>query len=146
MSYLVDFMRESNWIEGIKRAPTTDECEALKTFLGEAKITVTALQELVKVFQPDAKLRDRVGLDVRVGQHVPPHGGSHIKKELEALLDKINAAKLDSFQGHVAYETLHPFTDGNGRSGRAVWLWQLGGRAPLGFLHTFYYQSLQHSR
>jgi hypothetical protein len=35
-----------------------------------------------------------------------------------------------------------PTTDGNGRSGRALWLWCMRGRAPLGFLHQFYYQTL----
>jgi Fic family protein len=36
--------------------------------------------------------------------------------------------------------------DGNGRSGRAIWLWQMlrqEGGAPLGFLHHFYYQTLE---
>ena len=40
----------------------------------------------------------------------------------------------------------HPFTDGNGRSGRALWLWQMNNHAPFGFLHTFYYQTLENSR
>lgn len=44
-------------------------------------------------------------------------------------------------------------TDGNGRSGRALWAWMMlcrggsYGRAKvieLGFLHTFYYQTLEH--
>ena len=38
--------------------------------------------------------------------------------------------------------------DGNGRSGRVLWLYNMGGieRVPLGFLHTFYYQALDASR
>ena len=49
------------------------------------------------------------------------------------------------FAVHVAYENLHPFMNGNGRSGRALWLWHMGGieKVPLGFLRTWYYQSLQ---
>lgn len=42
---------------------------------------------------------------------------------------------------HIAYEMLHPFTDGNGRSGRMLWAWQMRN-FPLDFLHTFYYQTL----
>ena len=48
---------------------------------------------------------------------------------------------------HRRYETLHPFMDGNGRSGRILWAWQMIHHdirpgLSLGFLHAFYYQTL----
>ncbi len=142
------FMEESNRIEGIVRPPTSEEVAATKGFLRLEYLEVDDLINLVKVYQPNAVPRFEVGLDVRVGQHVPPRGGPEIRVALETLLRAISTVKLSPFNGHCEYETLHPFTDGNGRSGRTVWLWSMGGvnRAPLGFLHTFYYQSLQNIR
>lgn len=138
---LKGFVWESNRIEGINRDPTVREIEAHRYILSLSKITVGALEEFVSIIQPRAILRNHAGLNVRVGNHYPPLGGPDIEKQLEVLL--CNASATNSYNTHIAYEQLHPFTDGNGRSGRALWLWQIGSKAPLGFLHTFYYQTLQ---
>lgn len=143
------FQKESNYIEGIRRV-RPGEVEALERFVSLRELTVSALQDYVSVIQPDAALRTAPGLDVRVGDHVAPPGGPDIVPALETILQNAGNERIsrrpDAWQVHVDYETLHPFTDGNGRSGRALWLWVLGGSAPLGFLHTFYYQTLAQTR
>ena len=141
---LKGFVWESNRIEGIMRDPTQEEIVAHEVLLVNRELTVKDLEAFVSIIQPGAILRNRVGLDVRVGDFYPPIGGPEIKLRLEKLLYAIRPSRpSDSYQTHLAYEQLHPFTDGNGRSGRALWLWQVGGKAPLGFLHSFYYQTLE---
>ena len=137
---MVGFVRESNRIERIYRDPTEAELEAHVQFL-RGPLSADALIHLVGIIQPGALPRYRRDMDVNVGNHLPPLGGPNIQVELETLLSIVS---MTPFQRHVAYETLHPFTDGNGRSGRALWLRDMGGvgSAPLGFLHTFYYQTL----
>jgi hypothetical protein len=141
-SRLADFIRESNRIEGIYRAPTRAEIAATQTFLDLPTLTIADVAGLVTVYQPGAILRDQPGLNVRVGNYVAPPGGPEIPIALKTLLGRINAGPILPWEAHVAYETLHPFTDGNGRSGRAIWLWQHLGVSPLGFLHEFYYETL----
>lgn len=142
------FVRESNRIEGITATPHVSEIRALNNVLAAPVLTVELLRDYVWTIAR-APLRDKPGLDVRVGRHLPPRGGPEIRDELTSLLCDIcehrSASGETPFSTHLRYETLHPFMDGNGRSGRAVWLWMMGGieNAPLGFLHTFYYQSLE---
>jgi len=136
---LEQFVKESNRIEGIDYTHP-DHIRAHRVFLSKP-VTIDTLVALVSVLQPDAVLRDRVDVPgVRVGNHIAPPSGPTIRTDLESIL-----TIDDVWQQHIDYETLHPFTDGNGRSGRALWLHRHNGRAPIGFLHAFYYQTLARS-
>ena len=145
---LQQFVRQSNAIERIHRDPTPEEIEAHATFLAAEIVVDLDLERFVSVIQPGAVLRDREGLDVRVGSHIAPRGGPEIRNQLQLLLSY--QEEFTPHAVHLKYETLHPFTDGNGRSGRALWLWMMRDQglrmAPLGFLQTFYYQTLQGTR
>lgn len=139
------FVRESNLIEGIEREPTPEECEALGVFLKTVPMTLDSLNRMQAVFAPGAPLRDSVNMDVRVGRHIAPRGGPLVVAALVELLAEVNL-KQDAWNLHCRFEYLHPYMDGNGRTGRAVWLWLMQQRQDrpyaLPFLHRFYYQTL----
>lgn len=141
------FVRESNRIEGIHRPPTKRELKAHADLLDLPELTVMQVAQFVAAVQPGAELRIREGMNVRVGNHRPPPGGSAIGFTLRGLLIDANE-RNEPYAIHQAYEQLHPFMDGNGRSGRAIWLWQMlnqhgaGHALRMGFLHLFYYQAL----
>lgn len=154
MSPLARFVAESNRIEGYLHMPTQAEIDAHAEFLSLRAIILGDVLNFVRRVA-GAELRDRPGMNVRVGSHVPSPGGPHVRDVLVALLGKINARArgeggVTPFAAHVAYEKLHPFMDGNGRSGRVLWAWQMQreGMDPLaiGFLHRFYYQTLSARR
>ena len=143
LNEVIDFVTESNGIEGIPYI-TRPEVDSTIRFLDLPKVTLMDIYNLVGFYQREALLREKFGMNVKVGNHTPPLGGPGIVTDLKALLAKL----LDDtpYNNHIKYEKLHPFTDGNGRSGRALWLWQMircEGTYSLKFLQQWNYQSLR---
>jgi len=150
------FVMESNKIEGIVRHARKGEIEELERFIALDEVTIDELVKFVKVYEPGAQLRSKESIpNVRIGNHIAPKSGVEIRKSLKMLLFGCNNRRIrtSGFGTHKDYETLHPFTDCNGRSGRALWLWCMR-RAyndddflvilKRGFLHAWYYDSLSY--
>ncbi len=141
------FLRESNEIEAIYSYPSDDQIASVEMFLNWDLLTVGIMSGLATQFQPGVLLRDRMGLDVMVGGHLPPPGGPEVRDQLEKLLHAVVEKNVTPWRAHCLYQNLHPFTDCNGRTGRLLWLWHMKQVRPgydyqISFLHKFYYQTL----
>ena len=143
---LDDLISESNSIEMIFEPFTEAEKKAYVAFKNLHEVEIKDLVDFVNVIQPEAKLRDKCGLDVKVGDFYPMKGCPEIRTWLDTLLWDANSGFSTPYEVHHRYEAIHPFTDGNGRSGRLLWYWQMlkeGKFLGETFLQTWYYQSLE---
>lgn len=140
-SRLMEFAKESNRIEGITNADDNERMfEKLEAFLKFKELTAVR----VCSFNEWGVLRRNAGMDVSIGGRSCLPGGDSLKHHFALIIHTLR--ERCAFVNHVEFEKLHPFTDGNGRTGRAIWLWQMVRQhnydLSLGFLHKFYYQVL----
>ena len=143
ISGLAEFIAEWKRFEGISGAPKMEPSYAFLT------LDEPSLEDLCEFVRGEAgaELRTEANMNVIVGNHRPPPGGPGIAIELRKLIRLAIDNDATPFDIHRRYETLHPFMDGNGRSGRILWAWQMIEHnirpgLSLGFLHAFYYQTL----
>lgn len=123
-------IKESNAIEGI-----TDPAEVKQSLVAwehllehqwplDHKI-IHQVQKIVTLNQPlrpDQRgyYRDLSGTNVTVGEHVPPDYGFVPGFMSNWLLDY---GDMTPWEAHKRFEHIHPFVDGNGRTGRMLMWW-----------------------
>lgn len=141
------FAKESNKIERICDSDRHElHAERLAIFLETPidKLNICDLQMFVNHIEPQAFLRTDKSHMVTIGGRLAPNPEIAIIL-LSELLERIRTKKIGPHEAHCEYEYIHPFMDGNGRSGRALWLWQMirdGWKFQLPFLQMYYYQTL----
>lgn len=141
------FVKESFQIEGIDLTDETLDSYTEK-HIDFTLLTNLELKDLINLHSSlgiNGGLRENFRDDVRIRNYTPPLGGSLIRSYLENYL--LSLPDLTPYQAHFDFVNLHPFLDGNGRLGRAIWLWKMTfGRTTWdyynSFLQTWYYQSL----
>lgn len=149
----IQFIMESNAIEDIDRMPLDTEIAAHEAFWELDELTIPDVTGFVMKIIPTFKidpLRQRPGMDVRIGNYFPQPGSPRVGADLNNLLHMANGGKVHPYIVHAEYEKLHPYMDGNGRSGRAIWAWMMmnQGADPfrMSFLRWWYYMSLDQYR
>lgn len=78
---------------------------------------------LMKDHAPNMKPGQFRTVGVRVGRHIAPEPAlvPILMAELDSFLrDESISPVLKAIWGHIQFETIHPFMDGNGRTGRAL--------------------------
>ena len=103
---LYEFVRESNWIEGIDREPTEAEVQAHERLLSLSQIHASALGDFQAVVAAGMPLRARAGMNVRVGNYIAPEGGPGIVRGLQKICREANSIVRSPWEVHVAFEKL----------------------------------------
>lgn len=126
----ISFLQQSNYIEGETSSQALDDAVLAWSYaVGYDEITLHMILSihglLMSTLNPRiaGKLRD---CNVRVGRRVCPDHTLVSGLMNEWVKRHANAKTVEEIvTAHASFELIHPFEDGNGRTGRIIMNWQL---------------------
>lgn len=154
---LHNFLVESNAIEG-------EEWDEIQMEAGEFALSLVnkrvSVKDILKIHElhrkpftnfhggeSPIKFGEFRKCNVRVGNYVAP-GWRKVPRLMEEYCKDWD--KMDSWEAHCRFESIHPFPDLNGRVGRLLYLSKAieneGYLFSIPFLQKFYYSTLSHYR
>lgn len=132
----IDFLRESNAIEGVYDEVSLWDSKYAWDYLKEQKeLTISVILKTHKIImlnqklQPDergyfrkceVKIGFRFGLNYKLVPAAIADWCENVKTSIEVPGKNAKNIKID----HIEYEKIHPFVDGNGRTGRMFMNWE----------------------
>lgn len=126
----ISFLEESNAIEGVYDAESLNQALIAWEFLKEqTRLSPGIVLEVHKILMKDKLAPEELGHFRRVGVSIGGRLGMPWKVVSEMTFNWCEVANeksdWDSIkQDHINFENIHPFVDGNGRTGRMLMNWQ----------------------
>lgn len=125
-----EFLRESNAIENVwDEQSLTDALTAWDYLLAKKELTTGVVLKTHKILMKNQPLYpNERGYFRRCGVHIGAEEGANWNFIPELIAqwcenNKGKKAEEDIKQLHIEYERIHPFVDGNGRTGRMLLNW-----------------------
>lgn len=127
---IVEALKESNNIEDVwDDQALIQAVRALEFLTDQEQLTVDNIQHMHGILMKNILPREECGRWRRVPVWIANREGKpwSMVPELMAqwILNAQQSKTSEQFVAdHVAYEKIHPFIDGNGRTGRIIFIWQ----------------------
>jgi hypothetical protein len=117
--WVPEFTRANNRMAGITREPTAAEISAHRGLLAINALRVENLELFVHHIAPGAGLRSE---DSGLSSDAE---AADLRADLATIIAAARIKSASPDRLHRVYKMLRPFTDANGRCGRALWMWQV---------------------
>jgi Fic family protein len=133
---VTEFLKESNAIEGVFGVgPFLDAKKAWDFLIAQPVLTKAVILETHRILMKNRPIEEKEkGFFRKVPVWIGGREGLNFLKIPEAidewLLDVETSLKIPGKEGehfkldHIGYEKIHPFVDGNGRTGRMFMNWE----------------------